>query len=191
MKASAPQLLGRASDAQLIAAIAGADLEALGQLFERYEPALRRYLGRLGVSASDADDLVQATFLEVPRAAKRFDPQHAAAPWLFGIATMMARRQRRSLTRSARRVAEWTRLMRRDPPATPAALADASLAERRLADALEHLAPKKREAFTLVTLEGLSGEEAALALDIPINTLWTRLHHARVELRKALEEPSP
>ena len=190
MKASAPQLLGKASDAQLIAAIASADLEALGQLFERYEPALRRYLGRLGVSASDADDLVQATFLEVPRAAKRFDPMQAASPWLFGIATMMARRQRRSLMRSARRVAEWTRLVRREPPPTPAALADASRAERRLAAALERLAPKKREVFILITLEGWSGEAAAAALGVPINTIWTRLHHARVELQKALEEPS-
>lgn len=190
MKAGATHAPGKASDAQLIAAIANADLEALGQLFERYEPALRRYLGRLGSSASDTDDLVQATFLEVLHAAKRFDAAHAVAPWLFGIATMMARRQRRSLLRSALRVAEWTRLVRREPAPTPAALVEASAAERRFAAALERLAPKKREAFTLVTLEGLSGEEAALALGIPINTLWTRLHHARVELRRALEEPS-
>jgi RNA polymerase sigma factor (sigma-70 family) len=191
MKATAPRALRAASDAQLIAAIAGADLEALGELFERHEPALRRYLGRLGFGASDADDLVQATFLEVMRAAKRFDPVHAAAPWLFGIATMMARRQRRSLMRSALRLAEWTRLMRREPVLTPAAIVEGSAAEQRFAGALARLSPKKREVFILITLEGLSGEAAAAALGIPINTLWTRLHHARVELRKALEEPSP
>jgi RNA polymerase sigma-70 factor (ECF subfamily) len=177
-----------ASDAQLIAAIADADLDALGQLFERHEPALRRYLGRLGSSASDADDLVQATFLEVMRAAKRFDAQQAAAPWLFGIATMMARRQRRSLARSALRVAEWTRLTRRESPLTPLAIAEGGAAERRFSVALDRLAPKKREVFVLITLEGLSGEAVAAALGVPVNTIWTRLHHARAELRKALEE---
>ena len=132
---------------------------------------------------------MQATFLEVLRAAKRFDPQHAAAPWLLGIATMMARRERRSLKRSALRVAEWARLMRRDPPPTPSAIAEGDAAARRFAAALARLSPKKREVFILVTLEGLSGEAAAAALSVPINTIWTRLHHARVELRTALEEP--
>lgn len=191
MKAAAPRMLSAAGDAELIAAIADADLDALGQLFERHEPALRRYLGRLGTSASDADDLVQATFIEVLHAAKRFDATQAAAPWLFGIATMMARRQRRSLLRSALRFAEWTQLMRREAPPTPVAIAEGDAVERRFAAALARLAPKKREVFILVTLEGLSGETAAAALGVPVNTLWTRLHHARVELRKALEEPSP
>ena len=191
MRAVATRTLAAESDRQLIAAIAGADLEALGALFERHEPALRRYLGRLGCSASDADDLVQGTFLEVMRAAARFDPQQAALPWLFGIATMMWRRQRRSFARSALRVAEWTRLARRDPPPTPAALAEAGVAERRLAAALELLAAKKREVFVLITLEGMSGEAAAAALGVPLNTIWTRLHHARLELRRALEEPQP
>jgi RNA polymerase sigma-70 factor (ECF subfamily) len=191
MKVAATRALHAASDAQLIGAIAGADLEALGALFERHEPALRRYLGRLGFGASDADDLVQATFLEVMRAAKRFDPEHAAAPWLFGIATMMARRQRRSLMRSALRLAEWTRLTRRELVPTPAALVEGSAAEQRFAAALARLSAKKREVFILITLEGLSGEAAAAALGVPINTIWTRLHHARVELRKALEEAAP
>jgi RNA polymerase sigma-70 factor (ECF subfamily) len=42
--------------------------------------------------------------------------------------------------------------------------------------------------FVLVTLEGMSGEEASAVLGIPINTVWTRLHHARRALRAALEE---
>jgi RNA polymerase sigma-70 factor (ECF subfamily) len=56
--------------------------------------------------------------------------------------------------------------------------------------ALFELSPKKREVFVLVALEGLSGEEVATTLGIPVNTVWTRLHHARSELRHALEEAS-
>lgn len=191
MTMSAPRSTASSSDGELIAAIAASDLDALGQLFERHEAAIRRYVGRLGVTASDADDLVQATFLEVTRAAARFDPQHAASSWLLGIATMMVRRHRRSLVRSAARLVEWARTARHEPPETPAAIAEGGAAERRVARALERLAPKKREAFVLVTLEGMSGEAAAAALGVPLNTLWTRLHHARRELRAALEEASP
>jgi RNA polymerase sigma factor (sigma-70 family) len=191
MTMSAPRSMATLSDGELIAAIAASDLDALGQLFERHEPAIRRYIGRLGVSASDADDLVQATFLEITRAAARFDPRLAANGWLLGVTTMMIRRHRRSLVRSAARLVEWARIARHEPPETPAAIIEGDAAERRVARALERLAPKKREAFVLVTLEGMSGEAAAAVLGVPLNTLWTRLHHARRELRAALEEGTP
>jgi RNA polymerase sigma factor (sigma-70 family) len=185
--AAAPE----ADDAALIAEIAQGQLAALGVLFERYEPALRRYLGRLGVSASDADDLVQASFLEVVRAAPRFDPRYAARSWLFGVATQMARRQRRSLRRTAERIAVWSG-MSRDPGegAVPAAQSDTADLHR-VAAALEGLSDKKRAVFVLVTLEGFRGEEVATMLQIPLKTVWTRLHHARRELRAALPEYAP
>jgi RNA polymerase sigma-70 factor (ECF subfamily) len=52
--------------------------------------------------------------------------------------------------------------------------------------ALSRLSAKKREVFVLVALEGMSGAEVANALHIPVATVWTRLHHARLELRAAL-----
>jgi RNA polymerase sigma-70 factor (ECF subfamily) len=180
-------------DHELIASVARGNLDALGVLFERYEPALRRYLGRLGIARSDADDLVQATFLDVVRASARFDPQYSARSWLFGIASMIVRRHRRSVVRAAARVATWIGLQRGQPSATltPADAFENDRALRAFARAFERLAPKKREVFVLVTLEGLSGEEAAAALGIPVNTVWTRLHHARRELRVALGEHEP
>jgi RNA polymerase sigma-70 factor (ECF subfamily) len=45
---------------------------------------------------------------------------------------------------------------------------------------------KKREALVLFELEGLSGQEIALALGVPLKTVWTRLHHARRELEEKL-----
>jgi len=183
----------RPADHELIAAVANGNLEALGTLFERHEPAVRRYLGRLGIARADIDDLIQASFLEVVRAAARFDPSYPAQGWLFGIATMMARRHRRSLGRSAARVAAWLGALRSQavPEPTPAERLDDRAALRRVAHAVDRLSLKKREVFVLVTVEGLSGEEAAAALGIPVNTVWTRLHHARRELRAALAEREP
>jgi RNA polymerase sigma factor (sigma-70 family) len=181
------------TDHELVAQIAEGRLEALGLLFEQHEALVRRYLGRLGVSASDADDLVQATFLEVMRAAPRFDGRHSARSWLLGIAGMMARRQRRSLRRAAVRIAAWAGSLRGEACATqgPAEQVANSAALRALAAALERLPHKQREVFVLVTLEGLNGQEAAAALGIPLKTVWTRLHHARLALRAALTEVAP
>jgi RNA polymerase sigma factor (sigma-70 family) len=177
-----------ATDGELLAAIADGNLEALGQLFDRHRHTVRSFLGRMGVGASDADDLLQATFLEVVRAAGRFDPRLPARNWLFGIANAMIRRHRRSLRRAAARLVTAAGLTPSTPPPTPAELFDGDEATRRLEHAFSRLSAKKREVFVLVTLEGLTGEEAAAVLGIPVNTIWTRLHHARSELRAALAE---
>jgi RNA polymerase sigma factor (sigma-70 family) len=170
-------------DGALVQQIGKGDLEALGILFDRHEDAVARFLGRMGVPPADIDDLVQNTFLQVLRAVRRFDPGVSVRSWLLGIASMMARRHRRSLGRLTKRIRSWATIPR-GPGLTP----DEALAERqaelRLSRALDALSTKKREAFVLVTLEGMSGEEAAVALGVPVNTIWTRLHHARRELRE-------
>ena len=177
-----------AGDGDLVAAVGRGDLEALGKLFERHEPLLRRYFGRLGVAPGDVDDVIQAVFLEVMRAAERYDSQYSVKSWLCGIATIMARRHHRSLARWAARMAAWAGVETKDDVATPYEIVEHDQAARILKSALAGLSEKKREAFVLVTLEGLSGEEAARALGVPLKTVWTRLHYARRELRAALEQ---
>jgi RNA polymerase sigma-70 factor (ECF subfamily) len=170
-------------DASLVIRIGKGDLEALGLLFDRHEGAVARFLNRVGTSPADVDDLVQTTFLQVLRAARRFESNISVRSWLLGIASMMARRHRRSLGRLAKRIRTWATI-----PRWPEIMPDEALQQRharlRLRRALDALSPKKREAFVLVTLEGMSGEEAAEALGVPVNTIWTRLHHARRELRE-------
>ena len=186
---AAPNAIAKvASDGELLAAIATGNLDALGRLFDRYAPELERYLSRIGVPPGDVEDLVQATFLEVVRAAERFDPHYSARGWLFGVAVLMVRRHRRSVARAFARIAAWSPIAREQSPPTPAELFEGDEATARLELALSRLSAKKREVFVLVTLEGLSGEEAASVLGIPVKTVWTRLHHARLELRVALSE---
>jgi RNA polymerase sigma factor (sigma-70 family) len=188
MAAAPEQTRAAPSDGEILAAVANGNLEALGHLFDRHGHGVRSFLGRMGVPASDADDLLQATFLEVVRAAVRFDPHLPARNWLLGIANSMLRRHRRSAHRAAARLLAAAGLSPVTPPPTPADLFDGDETTRRLDRAFSRLSPKKREVFVLVTLEGLSGDEAAHALGVPVNTVWTRLHHARCELRAALAE---
>jgi len=175
------------SDAELVERVARGDLGPLGTLFDRHHLAVRRVVARLGVQPSDVDDVVQATFLDVLRAADRYDGRASAKAWILGLAVMQVRRSRRSIARLAARAAAWA-LEPRRAPTTPEEHATVSEEARRAARALEALSEKKREVLVLVTIEGLSGEEVATSLGIPVATVWTRLHHARRELSEAVFE---
>lgn len=181
------ELETRADDTRLVERMAAGDLDGLGTLFDRYGDQVRRFVLRMGVREADADDLVQNTFLGALRSSSRFDADYPVRVWLFGIAAMMVRRYRRSAARFAARLRDWAH----EPPTSvippPDGLAEQHQQTLRLSEALERLSPKKREAFTLVVLQGISGEQAARALGVPVNTIWTRLHHARRELRRCLD----
>ena len=77
----------RISDAALVAACAIGDSAALGVLFDRHHRGVYAFLSRLaGTDQRDLDDLVQATFLEALRSAKRYRGDAPVHRWLFGIA---------------------------------------------------------------------------------------------------------
>ena len=182
---------GRATasvDAEAVLAVAAGDLSGLGMLFDRFEPDVRRLLARLGVSAHELDDLVQETFLDVVRASPRFRPGSPVRPWLLGIASMVVRRRRRSFSRMLDRLRAWALEPHIVEEPSVESTFERNVEALRARRALESLSTKKRDAFVLVVLEEMSGAEAAEVLGIPLATLWTRIHHARLELRAHLEQ---
>jgi RNA polymerase sigma-70 factor (ECF subfamily) len=176
------------TDGALVRQIAEGDLQALGVLFERHGQDVRRFLARMQVPASDLDDLVQLTFLDVARPAARFEDDREVKPWLFGLAAITVRRHRRTLARLARNLTAWALEPSHGHDPTPVEMLVQQESVRRAERALQKLSSKKREVFVLVVMEDLSGEETAHALGIPVATVWTRLHHARRELRALLGE---
>jgi RNA polymerase sigma-70 factor (ECF subfamily) len=176
-------------DAELIASIAhDRDAQSMSALFERHQAEVRRFLAYIGVPASDVPDLVQLTFIEVMSgASKSFDGRPSARSWLFGIATRVARRHRYSLAIIAKRAASWALEPAKVEP-SPADAYDAREAGARAARALALLSVKKREVFVMVVLEDMACEDVARTLGIPVATVWTRLHHARRELREHLAD---
>lgn len=183
-----PKPAGIAPESALVERLAAGDLDALGKLFDRLEPDVRRFVQRLGVQASDADDLVQLTFLDVSRSAARFDPRLSGRAWVLGIAAIHVRRHRRSMARLLRAAAAHVFEAKRPEARTPDVAFESEESQARFREALEKLSDKKREVFVMVAMEGASGEEAAAAFGIPVATVWTRLHHARKELRATLME---
>jgi RNA polymerase sigma-70 factor (ECF subfamily) len=170
----------RTSDAALIQAIAEGDLNALGLLYDKYAPDLLVFTQRL-CGAGNADDLVQNVFLRALKVAKTFDPRATSAkPWLFGITLRVEQERRRSLRR-------WAAALVKLGQIRAVQFRSTHEANRDIQQALLRVSTGKREAFLLVELEGFSCAEAAEILGIPVGTVWTRLHHARRELRANLE----
>src|SRR5262249_13801417 len=69
-------------------------------------------------------------------------------------------------------------------PSDPSAELERKQQERRLWALLDGMSEKRRVVFVLFEIEGRSGEAIARLEAVPVNTIWTRLHHARLELMK-------
>jgi RNA polymerase sigma-70 factor (ECF subfamily) len=174
-------------DAELLRRIAHADLTALGELFDRYHRDVRRAVARTLPNSNDVDDIVQATFLEVPRAAASFEGEGSCRPWLAGIAVRLSLRHRRGLGRWLRTLTSFGHTGPSASQLTPESETSDKQELAVFQRALARVSDKKRAAFVLVELEGLSAEEAGDALGVPAATIRTRLFHVRGELRDAMK----
>jgi RNA polymerase sigma-70 factor (ECF subfamily) len=175
------------SDEDVVAACAAGDNAALGELFDRYAPAVWRFVTRFFGTPVDSDDLVQATFLELWRCSSRFRGASSVRVWILGVAYNLCRRHVR--TRSRRRAfLDGLALL----PSAPERPLDELTHDRRLLaraiDLLHELSPEHRVALMMVDLEGIASVEAARALGIPTGTFGRRLFEARRRLRQALAE---
>ncbi len=169
-----------------------ADPERFAVLFDRYARQVHRYVSRrLGTQL--ADDIVGETFLVAFRRRETYDPERTLArPWLYGIATTLVARHRRSEERFLRA------LQRTGTDPLPEPMAEtvvrrvaAGAQERALGGALARLPRGDRDVLLLVAWADLSYEETAQTLGIPLGTVRSRLHRARRRLREALGGADP
>jgi len=173
-------------DDELLRDLKSGDLGALGELYDRYARNVWRAVDRTLGSSSDVEDVVHSLFLKLPELARSYDGRPNAGPWLVGIAVRMALRQRRGAGRFFKMLTSFAHTATGRAPDDPEAHSSQREELQEFQVAFANLAPKKRAVFALVELEGLTTEEAAIALEIPAATVRTRLHHARRELRAAL-----
>lgn len=167
-------------DAELLARIAKGDLGALGALYDSFAPGLLHF-ARRAAGSDDAEDVVQTVFLRVLRIAHTFDSRAASArPWLFAITARVISERRRSLRRWAAALASLS---------THVILTAKNAGEARsdVEKGLKALTQAKRTVLVLAEVEGFTCEEIAEMLGIPVGTVWTRLHHARRDLRSFCE----
>jgi RNA polymerase sigma-70 factor (ECF subfamily) len=180
-----------ASDGELWRLTAAGDAEAFAELYRRHGKRIYNYLFRRLGSWSEAEDLLASVFLEAYRRREEaLIEEEKVVGWLFGIATNLARNRQRSLWR-ARRL--FTRLATFAPAAPPvsdaAARTEAREQMRALLARISVLPREQQDVVALCSWSGLSYEEAASALSVPVGTVRSRLARARAALAE-LEPPS-
>lgn len=161
-----------------------------GELFGRHAQVVYAFCARRTTDLALAEDLTSITFLEAWRHRDRvpFAEFDNALPWLLGVANNVVRNARRGQRR-------YRAVLARLPagsvvaPAEEQAVARA-VTEAALRDALDAIAAlheREQEVVMLVLWSGLSYEEAATALAIPVGTVRSRLSRARSKLQIALD----
>ncbi len=157
-------------------------LAQLDALYREHHGYVWRNLQRLGVPEPQVADAMHDVFLVVARRLPEFEQRSSIRTWLFAIAFRVAQSFHRDRQRQSRREQPLD-----DPDASPApdAHIDTTIALHQL---LGRLDEDKRAVFILAYLEGMTGAEIEAALDLKVQTVYSRLRVAREVIERALAE---
>ena len=174
------------SDEALVRLMADEDKRAVKLLYMRHHDRLRRFVARLTGNESIAEEVVNEVFLDAWRHAGEFEGRSQVATWLMSIARFRAISEcrRRSEAQLDERAAEVIE----DPSDTPAISMDKRDRSEILQKCLAKLTPLHREVINLIYYQGQKVEEVARFTGAPINTVKTRMHHARLRMAELLAE---
>ncbi len=169
-----------------MARYAQGDAAAFSTLYDALAPRLRSYLLGLARSRSQAEDLLQQTFLQLHDSRGRFLPGAPVRPWAFSLARNAfidsVRRQKRQPVSRRDSDPELRVVSEQLPSDEPVARQTAQLLRAELAA----LPAAQREALLLVRDEGMSHAEAATVLGTTVGGIKLRVHRAVEALRSAL-----
>jgi RNA polymerase sigma factor (sigma-70 family) len=174
-----------ASDGELWARSRAGDRDAFGVLFERHARLIYNYCFRRVGSWATAEDLLSVVFIEAWRRRSKELPPDKVLPWLYGIATNVVRNQRRSERRFA---GALSRMPGAEPAGDFATDSDERVDDEWQAQGaltlLRQLPRREQDVFVLCAVMELSYEDAAMALEVPVGTVRSRLSRARTRLRE-------
>jgi len=179
-----------ADDHRLIAECLQGRTAAFGELVGRYQDRLYNTVYRLVNNAEDAHDVVQEAFLNAYQSLDSFKGDARFFTWLYRIAFNSAISLKRK-----RRVALGIELgpggvhepLDASEYSRPGQALERAEEERRIQEALSRLSAEHRAVLVLKDMEGQKYEAMAEILQVPIGTIRSRLHRARLELRELLQ----
>ena len=162
------------------------DRNAYGELVSRYYAGVVRVVYRLCGDSGLAEDMAQEAFLRGWTALASFHPQSSLRNWLYRIAVnatldVLRRRPEEALE-------EQTAQMVPDPAASPEAVLIEKERAALLQQGMRALPEAARTVLVLREYGGLSYQEIASVLDVPVGTVMSRLNYARNRLRELLKE---
>ena len=175
------------SDGELVVRLRNEDLDALGELFERYRHQVYRVALAIVRDPFIAEDILQDCFLKLYTYAHRIDIERPLMPWLYRVTanlsyTFVTRNQKRRVPLDD--IGEQQLV-------SPAGQGPDRLTEKielrnDVRQAIETLTNQQRIVVILHYLANMSIQDIAETLDCPVGTVKSRLHHARQNLRQRL-----
>jgi RNA polymerase sigma-70 factor, ECF subfamily len=184
-------LSDRARDRQLLARVAKGDVAALQTIYERHAPRAVAIAYRILRDRSEAEDVVQETFLELWRRSSQFDAARGGAiAWVVTIARSRAIDRLRASGTAGRTIASANAGEGLVPLALPLPSDEAEQRRdvARVATALSALPDAQRETIELAYFEGLSQSEIAERTGTPLGTVKMRVKLAMAKLAALLKE---
>ncbi len=182
-------------DAQLISQALAGQTAAFGQLVQKYQDRLYNTVVHVAGNAEDAKDVVQEAFVQAFLKLESFQGASAFYTWLYRIAFNVAatHHRRRGAMRSAERIALSDGHLRDSAEGQSTADGPSEQLEReercrQVRQAISQLADEHRVVLVLREMDGCCYETIAEILDLPVGTVRSRLHRARMQLREQLKE---
>jgi RNA polymerase sigma-70 factor, ECF subfamily len=185
---SAARALGSLEEVQPGQAVATDALPPFESIYEEYFEFVWVTTKRLGVSPAAIDDVVQEIFMVIHAKIQTLRQPQSLRSWIYGIARRTVSDHHRSRrTRDASHVALSLQAdLGTVAPPTPQELALQNDQVKLLWSLLEEIEWPKREVFMLAELDEMTAPEIAEALDIPLNTAYSRLRAARQAFEEGL-----
>jgi RNA polymerase sigma-70 factor (ECF subfamily) len=163
----------------------------VAEIYAQHAKFVWRNLRRLGVGQELVEDAVQDVFLVVHRRLAEFEGRSSVLTWLFGIVLRVASRYRERSRTTRGRLEQRAGDFLDEVAATGSQGPFENVAQRQAADlvylVLDGLDEDKRTMFVMVELEQMSVVEAAQALDINLNTAYSRLKRGQDEFARQLK----
>jgi RNA polymerase sigma-70 factor, ECF subfamily len=184
-------------DAQLIEQALAGHSAAFGQLVQKYQDRLYHTVVHVVGNAEDAKDAVQETFVQAFLKLESFHGASAFYTWLYRIAfnVSITHRRRKGAMRAAEQVALTDGHMRISPEGHARGVAEGPGERmerdercRQVRHAISQLPEEYRVVLVLREMDGCCYETIAEILDLPVGTVRSRLHRARMQLREQLKE---
>jgi RNA polymerase sigma-70 factor, ECF subfamily len=180
-------------DQRLIAECLQGRTEAFGELVRRYQDRLYNSVFRFVGNAEDAYDVVQDAFLSAFQSLHAFKGGAQFFTWMYRIAVNTAithKRKHKAVLRLHTGEGDSEQTIDPADPAEsnrPDYAAKMAEDEKKVHDALARLTDEHRAVLIMKDLDGMKYEEMAEVLDVPVGTIRSRIHRARMELRQFLE----
>ena len=171
---------------QLVARIQAGDRRAFEELLDSYETRVYRLALRFTGSISDAEDVTQEIFLGIYKGLTNFRGQSSLGTWIYRVAMNHCLEFRRKRKLEFIPYDEELTLASTNWREDPYQSADKNELTERVKEALKSLSPLHREVIVLHELQGMTYQEVAAALDVPVGTVKSRLSNAFRRLRELL-----